>query len=288
MKNILLLAGFTWREAWSKRLILLVLLLTLVFVGLFLYGANLLEQRLAERAAEIGSDRTRTATLAQASLVSLGLYVVNFLGGLMGALAAVGAISGELETGTILSLAPKPIRRLEIVLGKWLGFATVTVLYVILLSGALIVGAWLISGFLPPNPVAAVALLCVNALMLLTLTMLGSTLFSTLANGVTVFMLYGFAWVGGIIGTIGKATDTPLMERISQVSAVLQPSDALWRAASYYLQPETVIALQRNSRIGGNPFAGIEPPSVALLVWVAVYTLVALGAAVWVFSRRDV
>jgi ABC-type transport system involved in multi-copper enzyme maturation permease subunit len=47
--------------------------------------------------------------------------VVNFLIVMITVLTSVGAVAGEISSQTIHALASKPIRRWEIVLGKWLG-----------------------------------------------------------------------------------------------------------------------------------------------------------------------
>jgi Cu-processing system permease protein len=144
----------------------------------------------------------------------------------------------------------------------------------------------LLTGYAPPDPARAIALMAFGAMLLLTLSVLGSSLFSTLANGIIVFLLYGFAWVGGLLESIGKATDTPILETISRISQVLIPSDALWKGASYHLQSEGLLESQRNFS-GSNPFIGLEPISVALLIWAAVYIVLALAVAIWAFDRRD-
>jgi Cu-processing system permease protein len=283
--NIFLIARLTWREAISKRLIFAVLLLSVAFVGLYLLGVYFLHQRFIERAAELGS-RRGGPEIAYASITVMGMYIANFLGALLGALSAIGAISGEIESGTFFATLTKPVQRAQVLLGKWLGFASLTVLYIIGLTSSLLFGVRLLTGYAPPDPARAIALMAFGAILLLTLSVLGSSLFSTLANGIVVFLLYGFAWVGGLLDSIGKATDTPILETISRISQVLIPSDALWKGASYHLQSEALLASQGNFG-GSNPFIGLEPISLALLVWAGVYIVIALAVAVWAFDRRD-
>jgi Cu-processing system permease protein len=283
--NILLIARLTWREAISKRLIFAVLLLSVAFVGLYLLGVYFLHQRFIERAAELGS-RRGGPEVAYASITVMGMYIANFLGALLGALSAIGAISGEIESGTFFATLTKPVQRAQVLLGKWFGFASLTVLYIIGLSTSLLLGVRLLTGYAPPDPARAVALMAFGAILLLTLSVLGSSLFSTLANGIVVFLLYGFAWVGGLLESIGKATDTPILETISRVSQVLIPSDALWKGASYHLQSSGLLETQRNFG-GSNPFIGLEPISLALLLWAVVYVVLTLSLAIWAFNRRD-
>ena len=285
MTNIFLIARLTWREAISKRLIFTVLLLSLAFVGLYLIGVYFLHQRFLARAAELGS-RRGGPEVAYASITVMGMYIANFLGALLGALSAIGAISGEIESGTFFATLTKPLQRAQVLLGKWLGFASLTVLYIIGLSGGLLIGVRAITGYAPPDPARAIALMVFGAILLLTLSILGSSLFSTLANGIVVFLLYGFAWVGGLLESIGRATDTPILETISRISQVLIPSDALWKGASYHLQSASLLESQRNFG-SSNPFIGLEPVPLGLMLWAAMYIVITLALAIWAFDRRD-
>ena len=178
------------------------------------------------------------------------------------------------------------MQRAQVLLGKWLGFASLTVLYIIGLSGSLLIGVRAITDYAPPDPARAIALMVFGAILLLTLSILGSSLFSTLANGIVVFLLYGFAWVGGLLESIGRATDTPILETISRISQVLIPSDALWKGASYHLQSASLLESQRSFG-GGNPFIGLEPVPLGLMLWAAMYIVLTLALAIWAFDRRD-
>lgn len=287
MRNVLLVAELTLREATRKRLVLTLLILTAVFVGFYLYGVHLLQIRLTERASDLGFDRPlRSASYSYASTALFGMYLVNFLASLMAVLSAVGSVSGDIENGVMQSVAYKPIRRAELVAGRWLGFAVVNTAYIVLLSAGLLYGVYAITGFAPPSPAQAVGLMVLGMLLLLTLTVLGSTFFSTLANGIGVFLLYGVGFAGGILASIGKFTNTPLLERLAGYTTVVMPADSLWKGASYHLQTEELLGFQRFSR-GGNPLLGTDPISTPLLIWAGVYVVLALAAALWTFSRRD-
>jgi ABC-type transport system involved in multi-copper enzyme maturation permease subunit len=284
----LLFAQFTLREAISKRLVLSVVLLTLVFIAFYLLGVYFLEQRFLERARDLGSSRVRATPEEFVSLLLvMGMYIANVLGVLMGGLSSVGSISAEIESGTIQTILPKPVRRLEFVLGRWLGFSALTTLYVIALSAALLLGVQWIGGYAPPNPVRAVALMSLGALSVVTVAVLGSAVLSTLANGITVALLYGLSWVGGLLETIGRATDTPLLVTMSGISKILAPNDALWKGASYHLQPESLLQLAQVTRGGGNPFVGNAPVAPETLVWAVAYIVLVLGLAVMAFNKRD-
>src|SRR5205823_5437325 len=125
----------------------------------------------------------------------------------------------------------RPLARWEYVLGRWLGYAGMMVVYVGAMSALLLVIARLIAGYQPADAGRAVALMMLGSLLLLTVSLFGSTLMSTLANGVVVFTLFGLAWLGGIIEFIGGLLDNGTMVNLGIAVSLLIPSDGIWRAA---------------------------------------------------------
>jgi ABC-type transport system involved in multi-copper enzyme maturation permease subunit len=286
VRNLLLIAQFTWQEALGRRLLGAIILLTLVFLFFYFLGLNFLLDSFERRAAQLGRELSpEQMMLPSAVLVLMGMYIVNFLGSLTGVFTTIASISGEVDSGTLQSILPKPIRRWEFVLGRWLGHLSLALPYLLLMSLALVYGSYALTGYLPPNPLAAIALMLLSVLFLLTLTLLGSSLFSTLTTGVMIFMIYGLGWIGGILASVGAFTNTPMLKRLGEISSYLVPSDQLWRGASVFLQPEFMLGAQDSAR--GNPFVGSEPLATGYLLWVAAYTMLVLVAAVWVFRRRD-
>jgi ABC-type transport system involved in multi-copper enzyme maturation permease subunit len=278
------IARFTLREAVSKRLLLALGLLTLVFLGFFLWGVNLQYQSFVVRAESLG--RRIQVEFIWVFVSIMGLYMVNFLASLVGVFGTVSSISSEVEGGTILTIATKPLPRWQWVLGKWLGSLILSLGYVVLLAAALMSGVASITGYTPPHPVQAIALMALNVTLLVSLTVLGSALFPTLTNGIVMTVLWGLAWTGGILGFIGKATASNLLVRLSEWVNILLPTDALWRFASYYLQTPEFLKLQEQG-IRSNPFAGTDPPTLGFVLWVLAYMVMVLLATVWAFRRRD-
>ncbi len=52
-----------------------------------------------------------------------GMYGIAFLGVALALLISVDTLAGEITSGTIQTLVTKPLRRWEVVCGKWLGLA---------------------------------------------------------------------------------------------------------------------------------------------------------------------
>ncbi|PNY80911.1 ABC transporter permease [Deinococcus koreensis] len=289
MRNALLIAELSLREAFRKRLVSVLVVLSVLFIGFFLYGILRLEQTLDQRAVDAGLEgrsATGAGNIPVISSALFGMYLVYFLGSLMAVLSTVGSVSADIENGVMQSVIARPISRAQVVLGRFLGFGAVNVVYVALLGTALLAGVYFITGYVPPAPGQALALVLLAVAMLTALTLLGSTLFTTLANGIGVFVLYGVGFTGGILSAIGSLADTPTLVTLGRVANALMPSNALWLGASYHLQPEFMLQVSTVTR-GANPFVSSTPIPLGLVAWAAALTVLAVAAAMWRFSRRD-
>ena len=212
-------------------------------------------------------------------LLMAGLYVVHFLTVMLAIFASVDTIAGEIASHTIQALATKPLQRWQIVLGKWFGYAAMIELYLGGLSGGIMGVVYMLSGYTPPNA-NAVLLLMLEALVLLSLSLLGGTYLSTLTNGVLLFMLYGLAFIGAWVEQIGALLQSHAAVNVGIVASLLLPVEALWRRAAFLMQPQLMSAVP-------TPFSGSSPPSEAMVVYAALYALVMLLLAMRSFGRRD-
>jgi Cu-processing system permease protein len=271
------IAWLTFHEARRKRLLVVGAILGLAFLALYALGFYYM-QRDMMRAGGINSFMARQTSVV---FTMMGLYAVNFLVIMVSVLTSVDTISGEIATHSIQSIVTKPIRRWEVLIGKWLGFAVMVAGAVIGLAGGVIVIAWLISGFVPTNLFAGVALMILIGWILLALTMLGGTLFSTLTNGVVVFMLFALAFIGGWTEQIGAAIQNQSAVNVGIVSSLLLPTEALWRRAAYLMQPPSLV------NMFSTPFLTTSVPSPAMVVYALLYGAAALAVALWIFQHRD-
>src|SRR5438874_869983 len=118
-------------------------------------------------------------------------------------------------------------------------------LYVVGMVGVVLLLAQGIAGYEPTDAWRALGMLLLGSIALLTLSLLGSTLLPTLANGVVVFSLFGLAWLAGIIENVGGLLQNHAMVNLGIAVSLLVPSDGLWRGASYYVQsPAFLLATQ--------------------------------------------
>jgi Cu-processing system permease protein len=274
--QILVIARLTFREAQRRRLLWLGLGLGTAFVLLFSIGFYFAYTDCWEGGCQGGFAQFFNNTFLMA-----GLYVVNFLAVMVTVLTSVGTLSAEIDSNTIHSIAAKPIRRWQIVVGKYIGHALMLILFVLLMSGGVILAVRLISGYSPPNLFSAIAILMLEALVTLSVTFLGGSRLSTLANGVVVFMLYGVAFVGGWVEQIGSMLDSRTAVDIGVASSLMMPSDALWRYAASLMQPPNPLGIPIS------PFSVVSRPTEAFVIYALLYALLALAGSIAVFSRRD-
>jgi Cu-processing system permease protein len=279
--STLIVARWTLLEAVRRRLVLAAVLLSAAFVVLFAVAFSILYGRARSVEDQDGVFLVFAGTLQTV----LGLYAVQFLAAFLALLLSVGAISSEVESGTLHAVLARPLRRSEYLLGRWLASAGLLAGYVTVMATSLLLVARVVADYQPVDPVRAVLLMVLEAVLLLTVGLLGSTFLPTLANGVVLFSLFGLAWMGGIVEFVGDTVGNQTMVDLAVAVSLLFPSDAIWRAASYYLQPPTFLGVAVSR--GGIPFASLTPPTAALLAWALAYPAAALLGALRAFARRD-
>lgn len=272
--SVLTIAYLTFREARQRRLLWIGAFLSLAFLALFAVGYYFMYR-------DMSGSSSSGLFEASSGFIIIGLYVVNFLAVMVTVVMSVDTIAGEVASGTIHTVVTKPLRRWEVVLGKWLGLAGMLGLFIALMSAGIIVIGWSIARYVPPHPLEGVALMVLGGLVVLTLSILGGTRLSTLANGVVVLMLYGLAFIAGWIEQIGAFTRNAAAVNTGIVVSLLMPSEAMWKRAAYLMQPPFL------RELGATPFSAASAPSNAMVAYTALYVAVALAVAARLFQKRD-
>jgi Cu-processing system permease protein len=275
--TIFVIARLTFREA-SRRWVLWVAgILGLAFLVVYAIGFNAIQHDISQNSTSQFATKEVYGFMLMA-----GLYVVNFLASIMTVLTSVDTLSGEIATGTVHTLVSKPLRRWEIVLGKWLGFAAMMVVYLLLMAGGVIGVVYAISGYMPPNALSGISLMILGMLLLLSISFLGGATLSTLANGVMVFGLYGIAFIGGWIEQFGAFLKNQSAVNVGIISSLIMPSEAVWKRAAFDMQSTLV------RTFGGlSPFSSPSAPSRVMVLYAVLYTMVMLWLAIRRFGKRD-
>jgi ABC-type transport system involved in multi-copper enzyme maturation permease subunit len=154
--------------------------------------------------------------------------------------------------------------------------------YLALMAGGVAGLSVVLTGYRAPNLVRGVALIWLNGLVLLNVTLLGGTQLPALATGVVVFAGFGVAFVGGWVEQIGSFLDSAAAVNVGIVSSLLMPTEVLWKRAAFEMRSLVVDV------VGFSPFtSGTSVPSPVMVGYAALYALIALALAVWRFERRD-
>ena len=276
MPGLLIIAYLTWLEARRRRIVLAALIGGVAYVAIF---ATAIYFTVTNTGAENFGAIERNLVAQVMSLA--GLYVVNFLTVAVAILLPVDTLSGEISSGVMQTLATKPVRRSDILLGKWLAYAAMTGAYLVVIAAGVTGSIWLVIGHVQPGLGTALPLMLLGALVMLTITITGGVRLTTISNGIVAFVLFGIAFIGGWIEQIGAAAGSDAARQIGTAISLISPADSMWRRAAYDLQPPFMRELAFAS-----PFTGGSTPSTTMIVWTIGYVLVLLAVAVAMFRRR--
>ena len=203
------------------------------------------------------------------------------------------AISADLESGVLLAIAARPIRRAEILLGKWLGLTVIAAGYSVGAGLLEIQAARFASDYSPPDPLGASLYLAAQATVLLTVAILLSTRLPPIAGGAVAVVLFGLSWMAGVL--VNLATFLQLDELAGTLNAAryLLPLDGLWRGTVFALEPQAILlaaaASPRATRIVTNsPFYSASGPPPEFVLFVVFWTVAVLSLAIVSFRRREI
>ncbi len=284
--TVLLFAGLTLRELARRRLVAAVALLTLAIVVFTAWGLHRLATAVVD-GAPIAEPGVRGAA---AGIVILLAFLFSFVIALGAALVGAPAMAESVANGEILAVLARPVRRADVALGRWLGTVVALAIYVAVAGGVELLVVRLTTGYVPPQPLLALAYLCGLACVVTTAAVALATRLPGLAAGIVAALLFGLAWIGGIIESIGLALGNQRLADAGTVVALLFPTDAFWRGAVYALQPAVfaTVSVSATSNGGGvNPFAVTAPPPTAILAWAFGWIAVVLVAGIMAFRARD-
>jgi ABC-type transport system involved in multi-copper enzyme maturation permease subunit len=281
--TVLTIAGLTLREALRRKVIWALLGLTVILLALDGWGFS----SLPGMDSSFGTMTSGEARLVASQLLNLVMFALSLIGALGTAFLAGPTLSGELESGVALAVLARPVNRASVLFGKWLGLSMFACGYTVLAGLAQFLLVWWTVEYWPPQPATALAMLCGQALVLLTLALLLSSLISPMASGVVSIGLFGAAWVAGVVGGVGAAIENADVERVGTVAHVLMPTDGLWRGAMHGLQDSSVMS-QFPEMARGFPFLSATGPAPGYLLWVLAWTGVVASLCLLSLARRDI
>ncbi len=284
--STLVIARSTVREASRRKLLLAGAAVSVAFVGLVTLGFVLLERNAPQELA----DPTFLA-IAATTLTVLSLYAVQFLAAFLAILLSVTSVATEVDSGRAHAVLARPIGRASWMWQRWAGFTLVAALYAAVMAVMVLIVARIVLGYGAIGPWRAIGFVIAEVVTLALLGLALSTRLSSIAAGVIGVAAFGLGWIGGIVGFIGEVLGNLSMQRVETAVTLLVPSDALWRAASYYLQsPAFLLTAATGAGSPGEtslPFASLTPPTTGYLLWVVAWCVLLGGLATRHFVRAD-
>jgi Cu-processing system permease protein len=284
LTSVLTIAGYGFREALRRKVFAVVVVLTAIFLFLFWLANHFVFRELAniQPPPDVHVD---TRTFAGAFLVGLAMFATLFLGVVLAVFLTLGVVSGDAERGLLQPLVVRPIGRATLLLSRFLGAAAVSIVYVLVVYAIALAITDSTGHWLPASKLAPGLELAGGVAIVIALSLLGSVAFSSTANGIAVFMLFGAGLVAGLLGTIGHALNSHTIKHASTIAAWALPFEALYQDGLRLIGKDETGITGFLLQLG--PFGGAYVHGWGIRVWAAAYLAAALAVAVAAFSRRD-
>ncbi len=286
MNAIPIVVRYALEESLRRRVFLIVLVLTALFLGLYGLGS----QQAFQEARQFAEDDPVFAavdevTLTGATLLGLAMFATLFLGSVLAVFLTLAVVRGDAERGILQPLVVRPVGRATLLLGRLVAAAGVCGLYVAAVFAATAgitywAGGWWPDRFALPALELAAAVVVVAAISLL-----GSVFLSATANGIAVFMLFGAGLVAGLLGQIGEALASETLVDVARTASWALPFEALYQDGLSAISSESFGLTEEALQLG--PFGGAQAGGPWLAPWTLAYVALVTAVAVAGFRRRD-
>jgi ABC-type transport system involved in multi-copper enzyme maturation permease subunit len=292
--KLLVIIRHTLKEALRKRVMLAGLIITGLFLLLYGIGTHFVFSSMQQNAQggsmAGGTVGAKTIHDFEAALfLFMGMFVANLTAGLIAIFTSCGTIATEVEQKTLQPLITRPIKRYQLVIGKWLGHAFLLIVYLAVMFATLILIVYSQSGWLPNNVFLAGSVFVLEALVVLSIAIFGSTFLPTAANAVAVTMLFMIALIGGIMEQAGVIIGKKALFTTGIITSIIMPTDSIYRYTVHLLKPvpKKISPFIPSQVADMSPFGAASPPSVWMIAYALVFCIIFIVGAIAVFSNRD-
>lgn len=275
----------TFKEIYRKKIFHFIGLLTLLYLILLTIIFTLIGKNLNKDMGMINIIVDLSSTIS-----ILGFYFSSMLVAFLTIMLSIGMVSSELESGTILTILTKPIKRSEYIIGKYLGTAILVILYsAILYIAVIIISTVSKISIVETFGIAALAkgflLFILQPLTILALALYGSTKFKTLNNGILTIAIYMLGTIGGVMEQVGAVINNASLSAIGIISSLISPFEVIYRKMISII----FTSLGSFNFIGGFGMSGKSTtPSVWMMVYVGVYLLFFIFMSIKGFEKKDI
>lgn len=246
-------------------------LYNLVLFAILLMGASLLIGELTA-----GQDIKIIKDLGLSATSVFGLFIAVFIG--------IGLVSKEVERRSVYALLAKPVRRSQLVIGKYVGLALTLAVNVSVMAAAqyAVLGytAWRVPEAgrrvweappLDPALMVAIGLILVELLIVTAIALFFSTFSTPLLSAALTFAFFVVGHFSADLRDFRDVVDSPLAGRITGALYWVLPN-----LAQFDVKPSVVHG--HHVPIG---YIGVA------LAYAVVYIGLLLTISAWIFSRRD-
>ena len=277
-----LIAVHALRESLRRRVFVIVLVLSILFLALYAWGTS----QLFEDVGRFGVNEfgVEPDVLAGATVLGLAMFAILFLGAVLATFLTLDAVRGDADRGLLQPLVVRPLGRSAYLGGRLLAAATVSAAYVFALFGACVIITGLI-GWWPDAFLGPALGLAGAAAVIATLALLGSVVLGTTANGIAVFMVFGAGLTAGLLGQIGEGVNSDTLVEIGEVASWVLPFEALYQDGLAALTAGVTGTTELIVNLG--PFGGANEGGALLWPFALAYVLAAFALAAALFRRRD-
>lgn len=246
------IARNTFREAIRDR----------ILYGLLAFALLMIGSSLALASLSVGQQDRITRDLGLAAISLIGMLMAVFLG--------ITLLSKEVDRRTVYTILSKPVRRYDLVLGKYLGLST-TVAVNVAIMGAGLCLLTLAQGWWTANLTVAIYLILLELLVVIAI----ATLFSTFTTPtLSAIFTLGFFVLGHLTGSLQAITQQAASAAVRFAGEFL-----------YYLLPN-LEAFNVKGRVAHGEPVGLAEVGLAT-GYALLYVVALLALAMLVFERRE-
>ncbi|MGN7296038.1 ABC transporter permease subunit [Ferdinandcohnia sp. SAFN-114] len=285
------ISKLTFKEMVSKRIFLITIIMTLIFLALYGTAIYFIGKETPGAGNNAGTQAFLMQQFVASQFLGVGLYFSSFIIALLTILSSVSAISGEVASHQIDTWLMRPISRARFVLGKFIGLGLLLISYAIGLFFSIIlihqgIGTeWMDLDFMPMQILKAVSVFAIQPFVLIAFGLFLSTRMTTLNAGIVSIILYGAAFIGGFIEQFGALIEKMTLVNIGIVMSLVFPIDSIYRKMTILLFDTTDNPL---SMAQGGMFTSISNPSNVMIWYALLYGVLIVVLSIYSFKKRDV
>jgi Cu-processing system permease protein len=275
--------GFALAESLRRRVFVIVIVLTVLFLALYGVGAHFaFEQANQLRAFDTEVD---DLTVTGSTVLGLAMFGTLFLGAVLAIFLTIGVVRGDAESGLLQPLVVRPLGRGTMLAARFAGAAAASAVYVLAVYAVAVILTQVLGDWSPDHVLAPGLALAFAVVILSALSVLVSVFVTSTAQGIAVFMLFGAGLVAGLLGQIGDALGSHALERIAEVASYAVPFEALYQQSLYLLTSDHAGLTGALVQLG--PFGGAHQAGGWLALYSFAYVATVVALAIVAFARRD-